>query len=356
MTIITQLFSWMTRLVLVAILGGVFCFLILFGYFLAARSWGMPVILTPGHQSVVQAQPDWLDRNLKVAELEGRIAETRRAIAQARDAKAMAAIAYGSIPPSLAQEQKILRAEINSLRTSTAELAHDRDAAEATMIQIRKNADPEEYFRRGLITRQRMVAEVSARADLANQITTSRARVADNHSRLANLERRASSIGYAIAAARGQGSAGLATTELEQVRSFRAAQLEIRLAKEEVDRLSRSLLRYTEMHDEIVSSLRPLAASPLRAAARGTIVVVFVPYENAGGFQPGAQLYGCRLWLIWCDTIGRLAAQADGEVTQSHPLYGKSMRGLYFSVNLEGAPVPQAARHTLVFSRKPLLI
>src|SRR5260370_6270156 len=71
--LITWLFSLATRAVLLAILLGVFGFLTLFAYFLLGQTWSIPVVLSARYERVIQAQRGWLEKNLRLADLDSRI-------------------------------------------------------------------------------------------------------------------------------------------------------------------------------------------------------------------------------------------------------------------------------------------
>ena len=67
-------------------------------------------------------------------------------------------------------------------------------------------------------------------------------------------------------------------TELEQVQIWNKSRVNLSIGASERKRLEQNLRDFEALKAEILKSLEPLAKSPLVAAAREPVVVVFVPY------------------------------------------------------------------------------
>ncbi len=78
-----------------------------------------------------------------------------------------------------------------------------------------------------------------------------------------------------------------------------------------------------------------LETSPFAVAPGERRVLAFVPYQNLGRVAPGAPLFGCRLWIVWCEQVGRVSAVLEGEVDGVRPVDGKPLRGVMLKIQLE---------------------
>jgi hypothetical protein len=78
-----------------------------------------------------------------------------------------------------------------------------------------------------------------------------------------------------------------------------------------------------------------LKTSPVARAAIAPITVLFVPYGNEDEFKVGADLYSCRLTIIWCAKAGVVGNKVDGESNAVHPFFGKPIRGFFVEALLD---------------------
>ncbi len=352
--LITWLFSLVTRVVLLAILLGVLGFLMLFGYFLFGRTWSMPVVLSAGHERVVQVHRDWMDKSLKTAELDSRVQVLRRQLLETENGVNLARI-------SVAAEVNTIRVEVeqNDMEIDAVERAMGRNAgvrrmASELLAGIEGLPDPEKNFAQGLVNRARFLTDMLARTDLSIKLATLDAALAENGVRLAALQRKRTSLRSAEATVvDGQSGESLSSREFEHVKLWNKATLDLRTGFDEVQRLQQSLQGLEALRIELSSSMRLLAASPLLAAAREPAAVAFVPYGNGSTYQPGQPIYRCQLWLVLCAPIGTIGSLVDGEITYPHPFFRHAVRGSFYSVDLTEK---NSAQDALLFSTPPLLI
>lgn len=315
----------------------------------------MPAILSAGHERVITVQRDWLERNLKVVELDNRIAVVQRQLAEAENTEQMARIVTQAIPRALEEQARLIIGETRALRETTDRLVRERNAGVEILKKVEKGPVPETTYEHGLITRQRLITELLARADLTLQIANIDVKVRENETRFLALESQQKSIISAQGMIGGKTAALNLGTELEQVQIWNKGRVNLSIGASERKRLEQNLRDLEALKAEILKSLEPLAKSPLVAAAREPVVVVFVPYENSTRFHERHPLFRCRLWLVWCEQIGVIGPFVDGEVSLPHPLYGRYIRGAFHSVALyKGEQGEQAAQDMLVFSSKPL--
>jgi hypothetical protein len=92
-------------------------------------------------------------------------------------------------------------------------------------------------------------------------------------------------------------------------------------------------LRITEQ-EQLVERL---ASSPYLRAVERKVVIVFIPYTNAGNVKVGTRLYGCRWGLALCSRVGRVISVLDGEVQELHPHDESVQRGVMAEIELSNA-------------------
>ena len=351
--LITWLFSLATRAVLLAILLGVFGFLTLFAYFLLGQTWSMPVVLSAGYERVIQVQREWLEKNLRLADLDSRIQVIRHQLLETENRIEIARIAAAAEANAIRTDARQNDLEIEVLGNALARGADERRDASNLLLRIGRLPDPEENFEKGLVNRARFLTDMLARTDLSLKLAALDATLGEDAARLAALKRRRHSLRDAQVIIEGKLGERLSHQELEYVKIWNQAALDLQTGADEVKSLRQSLGQLETLHTELLSSLRPLADSPLLAAAREPAAVVFVPYSNAATYKPGQPIYHCRLGLVVCSPIGTIGSFVDGEITFPHPLFRRPIRGSFYSIKL--TVDKQAAQDSLLFSARPLL-
>ncbi|MCB9564568.1 MAG: hypothetical protein H6708_29640 [Kofleriaceae bacterium] len=103
--------------------------------------------------------------------------------------------------------------------------------------------------------------------------------------------------------------------------------------------------------DELIARMR---RSPFLAAAEGTVVVAFVPYDNLDRVRPGVSLYGCKWGLVRCSEVGKVLTLLPGEVSDFHPHDRTPERGVYAEIELHD---PHDAELGVLFAgRRPFWV
>jgi hypothetical protein len=115
----------------------------------------------------------------------------------------------------------------------------------------------------------------------------------------------------------------------------------------EVQGLNAAIGRY----DKLIAQI---GESAYIVATEKEVTVAFVPYENLGEVHEGESIYSCRWGLVWCRRVGKVGAQLNGEITDSHPNSGKPLRGLMVAIELDD---PAAVKErTLFVGKRPFWI
>jgi hypothetical protein len=114
-----------------------------------------------------------------------------------------------------------------------------------------------------------------------------------------------------------------------------------------IERLDAAIGRYDKLIHELQSSA-------YITAIERKVTVAFVPYENLDNVESGMPIYACRWGLVLCREVGVVRTQLSGEVTDSHPQSGSSMRGVMVEINLDDREA--AGEKALFVGKKPFWI
>ncbi len=109
-----------------------------------------------------------------------------------------------------------------------------------------------------------------------------------------------------------------------------------------------------ESSRELLSqSITELENTPMIRALTAPVNVLFVPYSNLHSFKQGDKLYACAFTLFWCSQVGTVGAPIGGEITTTHPFFGKPVRGQFVEANLTET---SAAHKEIIHVGRPLFI
>ena len=93
-------------------------------------------------------------------------------------------------------------------------------------------------------------------------------------------------------------------------------------------------------------------SSPYLRAAKGKVVLAFVPYQNLRNVKEQVKLYGCAWGLVMCHVVGTVKNTIEGEVQDIHPHDESVQRGIMVEIELS---TPSAEGESVLFAgSKPL--
>lgn len=107
-----------------------------------------------------------------------------------------------------------------------------------------------------------------------------------------------------------------------------------------------------ESQSVLNASIRKIEQTPMIRALEKPITVLFVPYDNQAAYQKGESLYACGFAVFWCGHVGSVGDPIGGEITTTHPFFGKPIRGQFVEANLTD---PSAAQEEIIHVGRPLL-
>jgi hypothetical protein len=120
-----------------------------------------------------------------------------------------------------------------------------------------------------------------------------------------------------------------------------------KVIENQIERLNRSVARY----DKLIAELQ---GSAYIEATERRVTVAFVPYENLDNVEQGMSIYACRWGLVLCREVGRVGPALKGEVTDTHPQSGSSLRGIMVEIRL--ADHSAAEEQALFVGKRPFWI
>jgi hypothetical protein len=120
-----------------------------------------------------------------------------------------------------------------------------------------------------------------------------------------------------------------------------------KVMQSQIERLGKSAARYEKLIDE-------LQGSAYVQATERRVTVAFVPYDNLDNVEEGMSIYACRWGLVWCREVGVVGPALKGEVTDTHPQNGSSLRGIMVEIRL--ADGDAAEEQALFVGKRPFWI
>ena len=340
-------------LLLTTILIGIVTFVGIHTFYLVHRAWVVPKVISP-------TDPTVLDLQARVAE-EGwqqqQLVIERRAVETQLDRTRLIAEAEQSfqqgLPSAMLTDVGSRRESLERLRAARAEQrrVNDELAKIGQTLQTGSRKQLEQDFDAKLITQQELLAGSYQLAQLAQARSSLMQRDAELSENIRMLSGEAGALEGAV---KGQtkGASALSYEGLLLRREHARSQAEALGAAREVEALQASLTDFGQAISAYDALLGRLRSDPLLQASERQLHVAFVPYDGESSVHEGAALYGCRLVLVVCERVGRVKGYLAGEHVQSHPVYGKELRGQWLEVELED---PEWAKAKVLHTNRPPL-
>ncbi len=345
-----------TALVLLAALFSVFIsYGVMIVFFLMSSDWGAPLTLSGGHELVQKTERQISDlqvkRNLIKQRLSKEQAETSEAKRAFEDSKVLANLVASTIDQEIEQRLMLQQDIKNEVARLVILLKQMKRATGKS--GFRKELGNK--FKKRLINRQVYNSSLLAMLELEQRNAGVQSQIANQRRETANIKK---SI-IMLESMRQQ-------IQLPEIRMITAANAEFVPLANQVIVVKSELLnskaklrshqeRLSLLEDNskiIEKTIATISATPLARAAKSPVVVLFVPYDNAAGFEPGKPLYSCSIGVLWCTKVGYTGSPVEGEVVSVHPFFGKNMRGSFVEAILSDTEA--AKKEVLHVGRPPL--
>lgn len=354
---LTPLLSMLYKNVALTILAALFFAFVSYGimiaFFLTSGDWSSPLQLQPGHELVVKAESERSELKIKRNLARQQIAEATNKAAEAGEAllraDALAAFTAGTIDQEIAN----LEARHGQYEAEIAGLEQILESFGTPSERRKTTARIKADYDRRLITRAAYQSAVLGNAQVERQIADIKSKLADTrhafsvHSQsmsfLKSLKEQASGAAP-LAAGSGQAAFVPLTNQIIEIRQIRSS------AKANLAAANAAIPSLTDSLAVLEKGIADLEATPMIRAINQPVNVLFVPYDNLESYGENQPLYACAAALFWCSKVGETGAAISGEISTTHPFFGKPIRGQFVEAKLTD---PSAAKEDILHVGRP---
>lgn len=340
--------------VLTAILLGLGSYIARSGFFFVNRSWIVPAILSPSDDRIRELNAELAEEMASQDELEAELRELAQRLDHEERILAAEQAFQEGFAASLRADLEGQQAELRRMKALGAE--HRTAAAEILSAGTRyaelSRERLDELFAAKIIDVDGLVGGTYQRAQIAQSGLSLKAGAAGLDARIAELSRRADSLGAVLDAPRGATGARARSYEvLQKEYEYRRSCVEAERARAAREAILESIAA-TEMGiARIGQVIQGIKDSPYLTAVDRDLTVAFVPYENLDSVAVGSAVYRCRVLFVWCEEVGHVREVLGGEVQGGHPLPSRgTARGRMVRVELTDA---MSARDAILHVGRP---
>ena len=358
---LTPIISLIYKNVALSMLCALFLAFISYGlmiaFFLTNDDWSSPLQLQRGHELVLKAERELgelqVKRNLileKLANAEHEVTESRAALARADMLSSIVGSTIQQEKASLNGNAQTLEAEIEALAGVLLSYG-SRDQRQAQRHQI------QQAFNKRLITRDNYQSSMLNLSKLEESTISLREKLSAKREAkrqrklsveyLAHLEQHLNDNEFQAPVMQGTAQYIPLTNQVIEMKQLTAA------GSSKLSQALQSIKSLQDSEQILTQSIVELQDTPMIKALNSPVNVLFVPYNNIHSFEQGQKLYTCALALFWCSQVGSVGDPIGGEVTTTHPFFGKPIRGQFVEANLTET---SAAHKEIIHVGKPLLI
>ena len=134
------------------------------------------------------------------------------------------------------------------------------------------------------------------------------------------------------------------TNQIIEVRQIRSA------AKADLSASAQAIPSLQSTLSVLTSGIENLEKTPMIKALEKPVNVLFVPYNNLDAYDEDQPLFACSFALFWCSKVGTTGPAIGGEISTTHPFFGKPLRGQFIEANLTE---PSAAKKEILHVGRP---
>lgn len=339
-------YTHMAVLVLTLVLLGAASFFLSTAVFFTNSSWAAPVILSKSSPRIASLAAEVLrahqsENALKLA-IEGRKGEIE-----------LLQVQKTRLTDLIARFEKSLQVQANAdsgLGGQLGRLVQEKqvvDKRAAALVKQNKALEHaiDKELAAGIIT-----AEAAARA--RNQIVTAEASLNNGEIGTASLHYQVRDLAGGVSTMQGGAASPRALENVARLSALEGelAETDLKIALAEKDLTAKQ----KELSD-LTTFLATLTNSPYYTAMnsdRMAHAFAFVPYDNRKSAAVGAEVYACKLKIVFCSYVGTVAGLTDDEEKGRHPMFPTDVRGVL--VDLKLTKEEAAKDMVLFFGSKPL--
>lgn len=338
---LTPVLSALYKNTALVLLAGLFVAFLSYGvmiaYFLTSGDWSSPMQLQPGHELVAKAEREINELRVKRNLVSQQLSTAKNQAIESKEAllrgKSLTENTINVIDQEIANNTKRFSELKNEIETLEQVLnsfgsKKSRKSDRAAILRDYKNR---------IITRNVYQSAILNHAQISRQIAALKEQLTTKKSLFANID---VSIAYLKSLKdqllgkssyiKGIGGAIYVplvnqVMEARQIKS--SASAKIQAAEQAIPALENSLNLLTKSVDE-------LKKTPMIRALDKPVTVLFVPYDNIDAYDKDQPLYSCALAIFWCTKVGETGDPISGEISTTHPFFGKPLRGTFVEAHL----------------------
>ncbi|MGB7285525.1 MAG: hypothetical protein WBC71_01200 [Salaquimonas sp.] len=335
--LLSMLYKNLALTILAALFAAFVSYGIMIAYFLTSGDWSSPLQLQPGHELVVKAERELgelkVKRNLASQQLSEAQEKTKRAEESLLRANMLAEITTG-----------IINQEVENRTTRFAELENEVEMLKSVLDgfgsskdRLRDRSGLKRDYDRRVINRQAYQSSMMNFAQMERQVADIQSELTAKQNDIAMSDQAVSYLNSlkdqmdgkeTIMSGTGQTAFVPLTNQIIEVRQMRSS------ANSDLTSTSQSIPALTDSLDLLTKSIAALESTPMFRALQKPVNVLFVPYDNIDAYQPDQPLYACAFAIFWCSNVGATGNPISGEISTTHPFFGKPLRGQFVEANL----------------------
>ena len=334
---------------LVLILLGLFGYLARQAFFVASRSWVMPVVVSASDPKVLELEARFAEQSASRDRIAGELREKRSELARIEQELASERAFQEQFSKAIDGERRARGRELERLAQVRRDYARMRqDVLDANRAYGARSRHRARALRAaGLLDQEQFLTANFQFAQIAQADFALEASGAELEGRGEKLLRELRGLevlsGVKVDA---PVPPELLTLKQAYVHS-QLATLEAERARDDVNKALEDLAQDLARYDRLQRSIRD---SPYLKAADGGLTVAFAPYANLSPASVGERVFACRLLFFWCREVGRIDAALPGEITMQHPGRRELLRGVMLKLTLTE---PEAAKQALLHVGHP---
>jgi hypothetical protein len=337
--------------VLTAILAGLISYLGLNLFYFFNRSWVTPTIISPTDERVLQlnterAQQESLRDKLRAerAELLANLHDNDRIIAVQQQFQE----SYSRAVQADRRDRAAELAKLHSLARAYLQAKAEIESSNEAYSRLSRQRG-QDLAAANLIAEDAQINSDYQLAQIAHANLTLEEKEVELDTKTALLRREEEALGAALAPRDG---AQLSYDALRIRQEYQRSVLEAERARESRGAIARGISALDASIARFDRILNTIERSPYLLALDRKVTVAFVPYANLPGLSRGQALFGCRLRVLACSTMGKVVDILPGEVAVKHPLHNTMLRGQMVQIELGEA---SAAEQPVLFAGRPPL-
>jgi len=323
--------------VLYLVLGGIFAYGFVMGFYAVSSSWVAPLILSAVDEKSLDFREKLVTSQQTIEDLKVDSQKMQSGIAEMTKHRAALLALEPQLQEAIVRERAHNRATGPELTALDSQKQVDNAKTQSVLAQLKEvESNINKDLAAGLITKGDAATQLSA----LNQ-----AQDAYTDSKIAEVL-----LTDSILQKTTTGTNSLNVLEKQAELRSETAQLDvaINVAQKELQEDSRQI-------DRLREAIATAKQSPyyLNATGGHTLYFAFVPYDNQASAVVGRPIYDCYLNMLLCRKVGTVGQLFNGEETAIHPIFKTNIRGFLIQMNLDH---PESAKSKTVFlGGKPLL-